>query len=341
MALATGAETLTRWGIAHLSSTRFAAAVAVCVSSVACGGSPAQPAAFGDGTTQNSPASLTTFKVATWNIRSGMGIRGFTTTSWSSDTLNCTDASKPLNAWGMGLPQAELARIRDDRSIVAFAVQEAWNCGNPSNVNSVLGFQTISRELNGTALAARYGFASPPTYTRISGQDWLVGGAVCLDPSCSASMPMFSAHWTPPSNAFGAVAQATLDALGSQPTPHILLGDLNVYRVDQWNPDVPCTGPDVPGRVDAIQRVEAAGYQDAWKATQASEGWTGMASRAGCGAPHGNLFKRIDYVYTKGLRAVSTTRLARAPAGGDSPSDHVILIAEVTTSGARAAPGSH
>ena len=336
-----GTATLITRRIVRLGSPCVAAAITVCVSGLACGGSPTQPTAFTDGTPQNNPAQLTTFKVATWNIRSGMGIRGFATTSWSSDTLNCSDTSKPLNAWGIGLPQAELARIRDDQSVVAFAVQEAWNCGNPSNVNSVLGFQTISREVNGTALAARYGFASPPTYTKISGQDWLVGGAVCLNPSCSASMPMFSAHWTPPNNQFGSVAQATLDALASQPTPHILMGDLNVYRIDLWNPDVPCTGPDVAGRIDAIRRMEAAGYEDAWKATQGSEGWTGMASRNGCGIPNGNLFKRIDYVYTKGLRAVSTTRLARAPAGGDSPSDHVVLIAELTTSGARVAPASH
>jgi endonuclease/exonuclease/phosphatase family metal-dependent hydrolase len=50
------------------------------------------------------------------------------------------------------------------------------------------------------------------------------------------------------------------------------------------------------------------------------------------------LFKRIDYVYTKRLRAVSTTRLARALAGGDAPSDHVMLIAELTASGVLVAP---
>jgi exonuclease III len=113
------------------------------------------------------------------------------------------------------------------------------------------------------------------------------------------------------------------------------MGDLNVYRIDAWNPNVPCTGNDVAGRVDAIQRLEAAGYVDAWKATQASEGWTGMATRAGCGAPNGNLFKRIDYVYTTtGLRPVSTLRIARAEPGADAPSDHVALIAEVTMSSA-------
>jgi endonuclease/exonuclease/phosphatase family metal-dependent hydrolase len=57
-----------------------------------------------------------------------------------------------------------------------------------------------------------------------------------------------------------------------------------------------------------------------------------MSSRNGCGTPNGNLFKRIDYVYTKGLTAVSTTRIARAAPGGDAPSDHVALIAELRRS---------
>ena len=304
-----------------------ASACALLIVIVACGGSPTQPTAANAGSGQ--AAQATAFKVATWNIRSGMGIAGFTTTNWTSNTANCHDRSQPLNAWGMGLPQAELARVRDDKAIVAFAVQEAWNCASPTDINSVIGFKDMSGERNGTALAARHGFASAPTYVNVGGDDWIVGGAVCLDATCSASVPIFSAHWTPPGNAFGPVAQRTLEVLGAQSAPHVLLGDLNVYRVDAWNPDVPCTGPDAPGRVEAIQRMEAAGYVDAWKTTQGGEGWTGMATRNGCGAPNGNLFKRIDYVYTKNLRAISTARLARAAPGADAPSDHVMLVAEL------------
>lgn len=294
----------------------------------ACGGAPTKPSA----TVNAAAAQQQPFKVATWNVRSGMGIRGFSSTGWSSDTTNCTDSSKPMNAWGKGLPQEVLSQIRNDVSIVAFAVQEAWGCGSPSNINGVLGFKDISREQNGTALAARYGFASTPAFTKITAEDWLVGANVCLNQACSATIPVFSGHWTAPGDAFGPVAQTTLDLLGKQPQPHVLMGDLNVYRVDQWNPSVPCTGPDVGGRVDAIQRMEAAGYVDAWKATQGGEGWTGMATRAGCGTPSGNLFKRIDYVYSKGLRALSTTRIGRPEPGGDAPSDHVALVAELIAS---------
>ena len=318
---------MSRWYV-RLSNTRLGTAVAWTLLFLACGGSPTEPARPGASTVVEA-AQAGTFKVATWNVRSGMGIAGFSTTTWTSNTLNCTDRSQPLNAWGMGLPQAELGRIRDDRAIVALAVQEAWNCGDPSNINSVLGFKDITGARNGTGLAARYGFAAPPTYTNVGGLDWVVGGPVCLDAACSSSVPVFSTHWTPPGNAFGPVAQRTIDALSSQSAPHVLLGDLNVYRVDAWNPDVPCTGPDLSGRVEAIERMESAGYVDAWKTTQGGEGWTGMATRNGCGVPNGNLFKRIDYVYTRNLRAVSTTRLARAAPGADSPSDHVMLVAEL------------
>src|SRR5512134_3065262 len=89
------------------------------------------------------------FKVATWNVRSGMGIPGFNTTWWTGTTTNCTDRSKPVNAWGVGLPQKSLEQIKADQSIVALAIQEAWHCGSPENVNSVLNFKTASREQEG------------------------------------------------------------------------------------------------------------------------------------------------------------------------------------------------
>jgi endonuclease/exonuclease/phosphatase family metal-dependent hydrolase len=310
-----------------VSRLRFAAPFTVAaIVAVACSHSPAEPTRSSVTGQVGGPI---TFKVATWNIRSGMGIRGFATTSWSSDTINCTDTSKPVNAWGIGLPQMELARIRADQSIVAFAVQEAWNCGSPTNINSVLGFKDVSREQNGTALLARYGFAAAPTYTKISGEDWLVGGPLCLNAVCSVTLPVFSTHWSAPNDEFGGIAQQTVAALRNQPTPQLVMGDFNVYRTDAWNPSVPCTGADVAGRLQGIDTMERAGYADAWKATQSSEGWTGMATRNGCGIPNGNLFKRIDYVYSRDLQAISTTRIARAAPGADSPSDHVALIAEL------------
>jgi hypothetical protein len=305
----------------------IATAVGCLALTYACNrNSPTSP----DGQAVQAAFQDAAFKVATWNIRSGMGIRGFTTTNWDHTIVNCSDRSKPMNAWGMGLPQAELERIRADQGIVAMAIQEAWYCGAPGNVNGVLGFRTASQERNGVALIARHGFSGPVVYHEIDKKDgrWLIGGDVCLNAGCTQTMPMFSTH-------FGAAiednvpaqAQSVIDFLAARPTPHLFMGDLNIFRIDTWNPRVPCTSDDHPARLDALARIENAGYVDSWKATQQSEGFTGMATRNGCGTPNGNLFKRIDYVFGKGLRPLSVDRFGRAAPGEDSPSDHVGLVA--------------
>ena len=260
-----------------------------------------------------------------------MGVTGFRTRNWDHSTLNCTDRTKPMNAWGMGLPQKELERLKADAAIVALAVQEAWNCGKPAQLNTVLGFKTASRERNGVALIARYGFTGAPSFHRVGARydSWLVGGAVCLDSECTATLPMFSTHWGGADDEWPKQAQNVLSFLAGQRGPHVFMGDLNVFKIDRWNPRVPCTNDDRPGRTSAIALIERAGYVDAWKATQTGEGWTGMASREECGWPEGNLYKRIDYIYAKGIRVEGTKRFAWVLPGADAPSDHAGLIAEI------------
>ena len=67
------------------------------------------------------------------------------------------------------------------------AVQEAWNCASPTAINAILGFKTASRENEGVALLARYGFSGPLKYERIDPafNRWLIGGDVCIDPMCA------------------------------------------------------------------------------------------------------------------------------------------------------------
>ncbi len=307
-----------------MSRSKLILAALLAVGVVGCANAPNAPS-------QRSATGFA-FKVATWNIRSGMGIRGFGTTSWSHDTVNCTDRSKPINAWAVGLPQAQLERLAADREIVAVAFQEAWNCASIGAINALLGFKSVSREYEGVALVARHGFSGPLKYQRIAeaANRWLIGGDVCLDPMCGRTMTMFATHFGGDSDdALPPEASRTLDVLRGERRPHLFMGDLNTFRVDQWNPSVPCTGPDSSGRTATINLIEQAGYTDAWKATQGGEGWTGMASRRGCGVPEGNLYKRIDYVYTIGARVLGTVRFARADPGGDAPSDHAGLIAEI------------
>jgi endonuclease/exonuclease/phosphatase family metal-dependent hydrolase len=298
---------------------RRASPVVACLLVVSCTAAPADTAV-------DRPR---TFKVATWNIRSGMGVRGFATRHWDDETLNCTDRSRPLNAWGLGLPQKVLAGIAADPEIVAFGVNEAWNCAAPDKINALLGFKVVSREQQGVTLLARHGTAGPFVYERIDVADdrWAIGAPVCLDASCSASVTIFATHLFTQSRGLSRQARALVAVLDTRPQPQIVLGDFNAFRIDRWNPWVACTERDEPTRVGAITTMEDAGYIDAWKATNDGEGWTGMASRRNCGYPNGNLFKRIDYVYSKGLRPVAVTRFARTARGMDSPSDHVGLVA--------------
>ncbi len=270
------------------------------------------------------------FKVATWNIRSGMGIRGFNTRDWTSDTGNCVDHAKPVNAWGKGLPQRELTALRGDPALVAFAVQEAWHCAAPTEINGVLGFRGASQERNGVALFARHGFSGPVVYEQIDkGENrWAVGGAVCLDPGCVQTIVMFAAHFGGPGDSVVRQAQRVLELLGARPSPRLFMGDLNVSRIDGWSPRAPCTGDQSEAGLRTLSTIEGAGYTDAWAATQSGEGWTGMATRNGCGEPNGNLYRRIDYVFAQGLRPVSTARFGRAEPGADAPSDHVGVVAE-------------
>jgi endonuclease/exonuclease/phosphatase family metal-dependent hydrolase len=283
-------------------------------------------------TEQVAPRSSgATFTVATWNIRSGMGVRR-SAARWDHTTLNCTDPEKPVNAWGIGLPQRELEALRADTRVVAVALQESWNCGKPRNVNAVLGFKTITREQQGVALAARYGFDGDPAYHRIDpvSDRWIIGGRVCLDAACNRAIPMFSTHWGGKTDEdYALQARVALEFLARQPVPHLFMGDLNVFQIDRWNPKVACTSDDRPGRSRALALIAAAGYIDAWKATQNGAGWTGMASRPGCGRPGGGMYKRIDYVHVRGLQVVRTAKFAEPAPGGDSPSDHAGVMAEL------------
>jgi endonuclease/exonuclease/phosphatase family metal-dependent hydrolase len=270
------------------------------------------------------------FKVATWNIRSGMGVRGLSTKTWDSDTLNCTDRSKPMNAWGIGLPQKELERIKNDQAIVVMALQEAWNCGSAKNVNALLQFKSPIAEHEGVALLARYGFAAPPRFEEIDPPNhrWIESARVCLEAACSRSLAMSATHLGGGDAAFLPQVERVIALVDAETGPRLFMGDLNLFKIDRWNPRVPCTAPDSAGRLSAIAAIERAGFTDTWKALNSGEGWTGMASRNGCGNPNGGLYKRIDYIYTKGLKARSITRFAQPPPGADAPSDHAGLIAE-------------
>jgi hypothetical protein len=272
-----------------------------------------------------------TFKVANWNVRSGMGIAGKKNPQINSDTTDCTqNASKPGGPFWPALDA-----VKKDSGIVALGVQEAWACATPEKMREYLGWKQATPERNGTGLIARYGLRTKHlteqvAFSKVDGaseDQWIFGGDVCLDAACESTVRIYSAHFAAPEDAgFTAQAKNTIAYVKSQPSfdRNIIIGDLNFFMAN--HKFVPCgttrsTSP--PAEV-----FESAGYVDAWKALKPGvDGATGMWNRPGCGNPEGGLFKRIDYLYSRGYTPTDVRLFAMIkPMEEDAPSDHAGII---------------
>ena len=279
-------------------------------------------------------AAPATFKIAYWNIKSAKGsvaLAGHPATF--ADTTNCTDPALPLNAWGVGLVQQELvAKIKNDPSVVALGLGEAWLCGSDKNVLAALGWPARSDNRNGVAIVARYGFAGPAAWTQLdtslapnpNDTMWVVRTPVCLDAACSATVTVFTAHWGGGGREYDIQARQSVDFMAQLPLgePHVMVGDLNVWE----GTGTVCgqTPHNTP-----FGAIRNAGYLDTWLTVNGSaEGYTGMANHAGCGVPMGYTWKRIDYAWYKNLVPVSMRRFGMRTPGDGSPSDHYGIIAE-------------
>lgn len=287
------------------------------------------------------PDEQVRFAVATWNVRSGHGAVPAQTPAqtlaqlsapFDMNTTNCRDPLRPRNAWGVGFMQRFLdADLKHDPRVVALAVQEAWGaCASVQNIKSHLGWAQASPERGGVGLIARYGIVGPWDVWQIefrnvgSTEDrWIVGASVCVTPDCTSTVYMWSTHLSPITDAeWPRHVGRVLDWLERKPLPHLFMGDLNVWQSDRWSPATWCGNP-TPAMAGALERIIASGYTDAWSATQAGEGWTATIPRAGCGVDRATgPFKRIDYIWSKGLQAVNSTRIGVVPPGMPSPSDH-------------------
>ncbi|CAN5422557.1 hypothetical protein BH23ACI1_BH23ACI1_11240 [soil metagenome] len=288
------------------------------------------------------------FKVAYYNIKSGKGQIGLSGVATFSDTANCTDATKPLNAWATGLVQQHLiASIRNDPSVVALGLGEAWAsvCGSPENVRQALGWKSRSSERNGVAMVAKHGFSGPEEWVQLdtslntnqADTMWVLKRDVCLDAACSQSIPVFVAHWygsgTQGLTTSDRQAQQTVDFLkrAGGDNPHVLIGDLNVWEgtstVCNQSPNNTSLTP-----------LRSAGYLDAWPLLHGTaEGFTGMVNRNGCGNPIGYTWKRIDYAWSPGwFPPLSIARFGMVTPGLEAPSDHYGIIAEYTMPGVQA-----
>src|SRR5690349_7389017 len=218
------------------------------------------------------PAPPATFKLAFFNIQSGKGEVGFPGRPvMFADTQNCTDPTQPVNAWAVGFVQNALAPVRNDPSVIALGLAEAWVCGSAENVRQTLGWAAKSATNNGVAIVARYGFAGPQVWQQLdtslnptpSDTMWVVRAPVCADAACSRSMIVYAAHWygtsTYKKTMYDRQAQQTLDFMrqtaGAE--PHVLIGDLNA-----WEGTTAQCGQNPINA--GVGKLRAAGYIDAW-----------------------------------------------------------------------------
>jgi exonuclease III len=281
-------------------------------------------------------AASATFKVAFYNIRSGKGIqplRGHAAPF--ADTDNCTDRSRPVNAWGAGIVQHELVeKLGQDPSVIALGLAEAWHCASPEQVRAALGWKAHTGEHNGTAIVARYGMSGAPQWVQLDTSQnknpkdtmWVVATAICLDPSCKKTVDVYATHWS----GNGPKGQQTLDqqaadtvrAMAKSKGPHVLVGDLNVF---ESSAEVCHQRPNN----QTLEELRRAGYVDAWPSVHgAATGFTGMVNRAGCGRPEGSTWKRIDYAWSRGVMPAGIEQFGVAPPGDAAASDHYGIVAE-------------
>jgi hypothetical protein len=220
--------------------------------------------AFAVSTTATAAAQ--TFKVANWNIRSGSIAAMTGPRQFNSNTNNCTDPTQPLNAWGVGVPQAELRKLNSDPNIVALALEEAWFCGAPARVRDALGWTASLPDRNGTSIVARYGFAGPAVATQLDTSlnanpgdtAWMIDVAVCLDPRCTRRGAYVRRALGRRRTGEGCAGTADHRRDGPARDPHLLIGDLNAYDAEGSNcpPPVPSTQLPMPAPLAISTRGE-------------------------------------------------------------------------------------
>ena len=277
-------------------------------------------------------ASAQTFKIATWNVRSGRGQHALDPAArrFNSDSLECpphkTDPNGlGPNAWGVGFFQAQLtASVAAEPAIVALVVQEAWTCATPRNLLATLpGWRTAAAGPGGLGIVAKYGFRNNavPVFRRLnaSRDTHVVSANVCLDSGCTSSIEVYGTHWhSPPAD--GPDTVGVMAAARTANRPHLLVGDLNAweYRACRQEPE--------PG---GLSDLRSAGYVDIWAHLHPTDpGYTGMLNRTGCGTPLGAPWKRIDYSWARGITPLSVERFGVPEPIGDAASDHTGLIVE-------------
>ncbi len=254
------------------------------------------------------------WKVAHWNVRGGWGKGG-----WLSGCPFRPGSDCSTNAWGDGrgpLAQTLISKVRNDLSVVALTLNEAWVCATPDRIRALLGWSAVGPQRNGVSIIARYGFAGAtgvkalPRCSSSAEQRYVVYAPVYVDAARTKVVHVYATHWT----GCSAEATATIDFMQQNAyRPRSLTGDFNVKS----------------STADPILRLKSMNYKDVWPALAGTaKGYTSTWNNS-YGSPTGNLYKRIDYAFCKTLTPLSITRFndSNVP-GACVQADHAGLVIE-------------
>lgn len=253
-------------------------------------------------------------KVAHWNVQSGFGKAGWSGSADFTPGSNCG-----TNAWGNGsgpLARTLVSKVKNDSDVIALTLNEAWSCATPSRIRSLVGFSAVTSEVSGVAIVARYGFAGSPQVRALpkcaSGaeQRYVVRAPVYVDAGRTKVVQVFATHWT----GCAAEGKATRDFMQEFAyKPRSLTGDLNVKTFS----------------AEAIAILRGSNYTDAWSTLYGTSGGGTATWNNSYGSPKGNLYKRIDYAFSKTLTALSVRRFNHdGTPGSPKMADHAGLVVE-------------
>lgn len=211
--------------------------------------------------------------------------------------------------------------MRDDPDVVALTLNEAWTCATPSAIRSLLGgswtvvpWPNTAPERGGVAILVKYGTAGAAedrVFTKCSSgaeERRVLRVPIYVDAAKTQVVQLYATHLTGCQAEVNELRAFMGERAGE---PQLLLGDFNI-RSDQ---DYAMFGA-----------WAGSGLVDVWPLFHTSEGETATWNTS-FGSPTGNLYKRIDYAWTRNLTPTAIARFNHnGTPGVCKESDHAGLV---------------
>ena len=145
-----------------------------------------------------------TFKLAYYNIQSGLGARASPghASSFVRTKLHRPDPADECVGRGNGAAGTDRANRKGSAGSLPWASAKRGLARPPNGSCQCLGEGSVD-DANGVAMLTRYGFAGPEIWQQLdttqnenpADTKWVLRLRVCLDAPCSQTFPVMVAHW--------------------------------------------------------------------------------------------------------------------------------------------------